>query len=159
MIGLQLFRIIHSSIVYDVGSIEMLPLQAGSQEITEVKYVLLVTGPAYGTQQTTSAYLFAKALLAAGHQLSMVFFHQEGVSHANAFIQPAGDEHHMAKCWIQLSQQYQISLNVCVAASLRRGITQPTADIDQGNVNDGFQLAGLGALAQAALTCDRLVQF
>ena len=28
-----------------------------------MRYTLLVTGPAYGTQQATSAYLFARALL------------------------------------------------------------------------------------------------
>ncbi len=124
-----------------------------------MKYVLLVTGPAYGTQQTASAYLFAEALLEAGHQLPMVFFHQEGVMHANAFIQPASDEHHMSACWLALSEKHKINLNVCVAASLRRGITEATPEIEGGNLHHGFQLAGLGALAQAVLTCDRLVQF
>lgn len=37
-------------------------------------YCLLVTGPAYGTQQASSAYQFAQALLAKGHRLSSVFF-------------------------------------------------------------------------------------
>lgn len=39
-----------------------------------LRYCLLVTGPAYGTQQASSAYQFAQALLAAGHQLVSVFF-------------------------------------------------------------------------------------
>ena len=43
-----------------------------------MRYTLLVTGPAYGTQQASSALLFARALLAAGHQLQSVFFLSRG---------------------------------------------------------------------------------
>lgn len=39
-----------------------------------LNYCLLVTGPAYGTQQASSAYQFAKALLITGHQLTSIFF-------------------------------------------------------------------------------------
>lgn len=37
-------------------------------------YCLLVTGPAYGTQQAASAYQFAHALLEEGHCLKTLFF-------------------------------------------------------------------------------------
>ncbi len=37
-------------------------------------YCLVVTGPAYGTQQAASAYQFAKALLQEGHILKTLFF-------------------------------------------------------------------------------------
>ncbi|EKT60390.1 sulfur transfer complex subunit TusD [Providencia rettgeri Dmel1] len=37
-------------------------------------YCLVVTGPAYGTQQAASAYQFAKALLEEGHILKTLFF-------------------------------------------------------------------------------------
>ena len=36
-------------------------------------YCLLVTGPHYGTEQASSAYLFAKALLEKGHHIAQVF--------------------------------------------------------------------------------------
>ena len=54
-----------------------------------MRYTLLVTGPAYGTQQASSALLFARALLAAGHQLQSVFFYREGVLNANELTAPA----------------------------------------------------------------------
>ncbi len=38
-----------------------------------LNYCLLVTGPAYGTQQASSAWQFAQALLAAGHRITSVF--------------------------------------------------------------------------------------
>ncbi len=57
-----------------------------------MRYTLLVTGPAYGTQHASSALLFARALLAQGHQLESVFFYREGVLNANQLSAPASDE-------------------------------------------------------------------
>lgn len=42
-----------------------------------MRFALMVTGPAYGTQQASSALQFAHALLEAGHELASVFFYQE----------------------------------------------------------------------------------
>lgn len=39
-----------------------------------MRFALMVTGPAYGTQQASSALQFAHALLDAGHELASVFF-------------------------------------------------------------------------------------
>ena len=83
-------------------------------------YCLLVTGPAYGTQQASSAYQFAQALLAKGHRLSSVFFYREGVLNANRLTAPASDEFDLVRGWTQLAQQHGVALNVCVAAALRR---------------------------------------
>lgn len=43
-----------------------------------MRYVIMVTGPAYGTQQASSALQFAHALLNEGHELASVFFYREG---------------------------------------------------------------------------------
>ncbi|KFK93038.1 MULTISPECIES: sulfurtransferase complex subunit TusD [unclassified Serratia (in: enterobacteria)] len=128
-----------------------------------LNYCLLVTGPAYGTQQASSAWQFARALLAAGHRISSVFFYREGVLNANQLTSPASDEFDLIKAWVTLSRQHAIELNVCVAAALRRGITDEREAAQLGlaaaNLQEGFTLSGLGALAEAALSCDRLVQF
>nr|WP_095996153.1 sulfurtransferase complex subunit TusD [Serratia oryzae] len=128
-----------------------------------MNYCLLVTGPAYGTQQASSAWQFAQALLAAGHNLSSVFFYREGVLNANQLTSPASDEFDLVRAWVGLSRQHGIELNICVAAALRRGITdeQEAAQLglSSANLQEGFTLSGLGSLAQAALSCDRLVQF
>lgn len=50
-----------------------------------MRFALMVTGPAYGTQQASSALQFAHALLDAGHELASVFFYREGVYNANQF--------------------------------------------------------------------------
>ncbi|WP_312054419.1 sulfurtransferase complex subunit TusD [Pantoea brenneri] len=128
-----------------------------------MRYTLLVTGPAYGTQQATSALLFARALVAAGHQLESVFFYREGVLNANQLTAPASDEYDLVRAWQALNQQQGVALNICVAAALRRGVTdqQEAArlQLSGSNLQPGFTLSGLGALAEAALSCERLVQF
>ncbi|CNE21908.1 sulfurtransferase complex subunit TusD [Yersinia nurmii] len=128
-----------------------------------LRYCLLVTGPAYGTQQASSAYQFAQALLAAGHQLVSIFFYREGVLNANQLTSPASDEFDLVRAWQQLAQQNGIELNVCVAAALRRGVCDrheaEQLDLAAANLQPGFTLSGLGSLAEAALTCDRVVQF
>ncbi|KAA5930850.1 sulfurtransferase complex subunit TusD [Pantoea sp. Bo_2] len=128
-----------------------------------MRYTLLVTGPAYGTQQATSAYLFARALLAAGHQLDSVFFYREGVLNANQLTAPASDEFDLVRAWQALHQEEGVALNICVAAALRRGVSdqQEAARLQLAgsNLQPGFTLSGLGALAEAALSCERMVQF
>lgn len=126
-------------------------------------FCLLVTGPAYGTQQASSAWLFANALLEQGHRLDSIFFYREGVLNASLLNSPASDEFDLTSNWQSLQQKQGVTLNICVAAALRRGIADQeeatNLELPVANLADGFQLSGLGALAEAALTCDRMVQF
>ncbi|WP_318366970.1 sulfurtransferase complex subunit TusD [Enterobacter sp.] len=128
-----------------------------------MRFTILVTGPAYGTQQSSSALQFARALLNAGHELISVFFYREGVYNANQLTAPASDEFDVVRAWQQLHTDHGVALEICVAAALRRGVTDETEAQQLGlagaNLQPGFTLSGLGALAQAALTCDRMVQF
>ncbi len=128
-----------------------------------MRYSLMVTGPAYGTQQSASALQFARALCNSPHLLLSVFFYREGVLNANRLTLPASDECNMVKAWQDLQQQHNIALNICVAAALRRGVIDSNesrqAGITGDNLASGFSLTGLGALGEAALDCDRVVQF
>ena len=128
-----------------------------------MRFALMVTGPAYGTQQAISALQFARALLEAGHELISVFFYREGVYNANQFTSPASDEFDLVRAWQALHEEQGVELHICVAAALRRGVADATEAARLGlpaaNLQPGFSLSGLGALAQTALTCDRMVQF
>ena len=97
-----------------------------------MRFALTVTGPAYGTQQASSAWQFAQAVLQEGHELACVFFYREGVLNANQLTAPASDEFDLVRGWQSLHDEHGVA---------------------------GFTLSGLGALAEAALTCDRMVQF
>lgn len=81
----------------------------------------MVTGPAYGTQQASSAYQFAQALVNSDHHLVSIFFYREGVLNANQLTAPASDEFDLVRAWQQLAAEHAVALNVCVAAALRRG--------------------------------------
>ncbi|CAK9886508.1 MAG: Sulfurtransferase TusD [Candidatus Erwinia impunctatus] len=128
-----------------------------------MRFVLLVTGPAYGTQNATTALQFAQALLREGHSLHSIFFYREGVLNANELIAPASDEFHILQAWQQLQREHEVALNVCVAAALRRGvIDKQQAEQQQkceANLAEGFVLTGLGALAEAVIMSERVVQF
>lgn len=128
-----------------------------------MRFALMVTGPAYGTQQASSALQFAKAALAEGHEIACVFFYREGVYNANQLTSPASDEFDLVRAWQSLHDENGVELNICVAAALRRGVTDETEARQLGlptfNLQPGFSLSGLGSLAEAALTCDRMVQF
>ncbi|AOV95702.1 tRNA 2-thiouridine(34) synthase TusD [Edwardsiella hoshinae] len=128
-----------------------------------LRYSLVVSGAPYGTQAASSAYRFAAALLAAGHTLDSVFFYREGVLNANQLTRPAADEFDLVRAWQALAQQHGVTLNVCVAAALRRGVLADDEaaqlGLAAGNLQPGFSLSGLGALAEAMLTCDRIMQF
>ena len=113
-----------------------------------MRFAITVTGPAYGTQQASSALQFARAVLQEGHELLSIFFYRE---------------FDLVRAWQALHDEHGVSLHICVAAALRRGITDAQEaqqlSLPAHNLQPGFTLSGLGALAEAALTCDRMVQF
>lgn len=131
--------------------------------MTKLNYTLVVNGPVYGKQSAFSAYLFAKALIEKGHTLESVFFYQEGVTNGTALSVPANDEFDLVKAWQDLARQHQVRLETCVAAALRRGVVSQAEaiqhNLEQCNLASGFSQAGLGSLAEAMLTQDRVVQF
>ncbi|EKO3519632.1 sulfurtransferase complex subunit TusD [Vibrio fluvialis] len=126
-------------------------------------YTLLVNGSVYGTQSARNAYLFAKAVIEKGHTLQSVFFYQDGVQNGSALTAPANDEFDLVKAWQQLADLHQVRLETCVAAALRRGVvSQSEAEQHQlpgANLAASFEQTGLGSLAEALLSQDRVVQF
>ncbi|OOE56223.1 sulfurtransferase complex subunit TusD [Salinivibrio kushneri] len=126
-------------------------------------YVLVVTEPAYGSQMARTAYQFACAAIEAGHQVSKVFFYQDGVLNGAASTVPANDEFDLVGAWQALARDHHVELETCVAAALRRGVIsdQEAAQhgLSQSTLAADFSQAGLGALAEALLTADRVMQF
>ena len=128
-----------------------------------MRFALIVSVLLFVFQQASSARQVAQALLKAGHELVSVFFYREGVYNANQFTSPASDEFDLVRAWQALNETQGVELHICVAAALRRGVADTTEAARLGlagsNLQPGFSLSGLGALAQAALTYDRVVQF
>lgn len=129
----------------------------------KMKFSIVVSGSPYGTQGASSAYQFCAAATLAGHDICGVFFYQEGVLNANTLVSPATDEVNLPELWIALADKYKFPLEVCVSASLRRGVVDSLEaeqlGLSQFNLKAPFVLSGLGQLAELSVACDRLVQF
>ncbi|GLT16350.1 sulfurtransferase TusD [Vibrio zhanjiangensis] len=131
--------------------------------MSPLTYTLVVTGSVYGNQSARTAYQFASSLINQGHRLVSVFFYQDGVTNGTSLSVPANDEFDLANAWQVLAQKHNVRLETCVAAALRRGVvSQDEAsqhNLKQHNLANGFHQAGLGSLAEAMLTQNRVVQF
>ncbi|MCK4108625.1 sulfurtransferase complex subunit TusD [Acinetobacter radioresistens] len=88
-----------------------------------------------------------------------VFFYQDGVMVANSLQWLPDDQRSLTHEW----QKLNIRLPVCVSAALARGITDEQNaqrhQISQYNLAQGFKLVGLGELADAVQSAQRLIQF
>ena len=117
-----------------------------------MKFGILVNEGPFTHQASDSAYQFAKAALAKGHEIMRVFFYHDGVNNANKLAEPPTDDRNLVKLWSELAAEHNVDLVVCVAAALRRGIKD---DI----LAPGFRISGLGQLIEAGIVSDRLVTF
>ena len=111
---------------------------------------LLVQGAPYTTSAPLNALHFARATLAAGHEVGRVFFYKDAVAVANRF---AADEQGLRAGWTALATDGAFELAVCIAAAVRRGI------VEDDSLADGFVIVGLGQLIEAMEESDRLVSF
>jgi len=127
-----------------------------------MKINLLVSGGLYTQQSGYSAWRFCRAALDAGHEISQVFFYQDGVTQGSALAAPLNDEFDMLAAWLELSEG-GVELVVCVSAGERRGMVGQDQvnelGMEQYNLHSAFTVAGLGVLHQASLDADRTVTF
>ncbi|MCX7945398.1 MAG: sulfurtransferase complex subunit TusD [Hydrogenophilus sp.] len=117
-----------------------------------MKFAVLINEGPYQHQASDSAYLFCRAAIAAGHQVTRVFFYHDGVYNAIKFAEPPQDDRNIVKRWSKLAEEHGVDLVVCVAAGLRRGVKEEV-------LAPGFRISGLGQLIEAGIEADRLVTF
>ncbi|MCY1449613.1 putative sulfurtransferase DsrE [compost metagenome] len=127
-----------------------------------MKFAIAVFAPAHAPS-SRRALLFAQAVLAGGHEITRLFFYQEGVHSASSNIVTAQDEQDVPALWRDVVSQHQLDAVVCIAAALRRGVLdQQEAQRYQRpavNLTAPWELSGLGQLHEAAQVADRLVCF
>ncbi len=128
-----------------------------------MKFSIVVQGAPYSSQAPLSAILFARAVLAGGHEILRVFFYQDGVYTANSNIAPPQDEPDIRLMWSSFARENNIDLVICIASALRRGVLDETEasryEKACANVDATFSISGLGQLIDARLNSDRLVTF
>ncbi|MDP6771918.1 MAG: sulfurtransferase complex subunit TusD, partial [Anaerolineales bacterium] len=86
--------------------------------MNSLNYCLIVRCGPHQQSQALAAIDFTRALLAKGHKLERVFFYQQGVLTASSLRTPAQDELNITQQWQQLQIDYQLNLDVCIAAAL-----------------------------------------
>ncbi|ALD15456.1 sulfurtransferase [Buchnera aphidicola (Aphis glycines)] len=126
-----------------------------------MKYTVLVTGSAYGTQNSSTAFLFCESLIKMHHVLNSVFFYCDGVLNSNIINKTPSDEFDLIQGWQVLYQKHDVKLYVCTTAAERRGIVEDnyTVHYKKGNLSPCFQLSGLLELGHAIYISDRIIQF
>ena len=117
-----------------------------------MKLGILVNEGPFTHQASDSAYHFAVAAIEKGHEVSRVFFYNDGVFNANRLSEPQTDDRNLVAQWAKLGKENSIDLVVCIAAALRRGIKEEV-------LQEGFRISGLGQLVEAGIQNDRLVVF
>jgi len=117
-----------------------------------MKFGLMINEGPYNHQSSDTAYQFARAVLAKGHEIHRVFFYNDGVNNGTKLTEPPQDDRHVVNRWSKLAAEHGIDLVVCVAAGLRRGL------VDE-NLAPGFRISGLGQLVESGIQADRLVVF
>ena len=128
-----------------------------------MKFAIVVNEGPYTHQASDSAYHFARAVLAAGHDIFRVFFYHDGVYNGSRLSAPPQDERNIHTRWAQLATEYNLDMVLCIAAAQRRGILdraeQKRHAKDANNISPGFRIAGLGQLIEAGIKADRLISF
>jgi tRNA 2-thiouridine synthesizing protein D len=126
-------------------------------------YALLVlSSPASGHGART-AIGFAQAAIARGHRIERIFFLDEGTATGSSIAVFPQDEADRLQPWVDLAEQHQVELVLCVSSALKHGMLDPgeAARHQQpaATTHPAFVVSGLGQLIDAAANADRFLTF
>jgi tRNA 2-thiouridine synthesizing protein D len=128
-----------------------------------LRFGIIVNEGPYTHQAADSAYRFAEAALAGGHEIYRVFFYHDGVNNGTRLSVPPPDDRNLQLLWGDLATRHGVDLVVCVAAAQRRGLLDANEakrhGKDADNVAPSFRISGLGQLIEATIEADRVVVF
>lgn len=92
-----------------------------------------------------------------------LFFYADAAHTANRLRWQSADQTNLTQQWQSLSEQYQLSLPICVSTALTRGISDSDNSarhqLHDENLATGFRLVGLSELAMMMQDNCRLIQF
>jgi tRNA 2-thiouridine synthesizing protein D len=127
-----------------------------------MKFAIAVFAPAHAPS-SRRALLFAQAVLAGGHEITRLFFYQDGVHSASSNVVTPQDEQDVAALWRLFVTDNGLDAVVCIAAALRRGVLNSEEAQRYGrtaaNLPAPWELSGLGQLHEAAQVADRFISF
>ncbi len=128
-----------------------------------MKFSIQINEGPYQHQASDTAYQFAKAAIAAGHEIFRIFFYHDGVNNGTRLAVPPQDDRNIGALWTALAKDHDLDLVICIAAAQRRGLMDADEakrqGLDADNIAEGFRISGLGQLIEAGIEADRLVVF
>lgn len=128
-----------------------------------MKFSIVVYSSPYSSEAARTALQFSKAVIHQGHEIYRLFFFGDGVQNANRFSVTPQDELNIQQEWNSLVTENGIDAVVCVTSALRRGVLDADGAKRHGkdsvSILDGFAIAGLGQLVDAAANSDRVINF
>ena len=125
------------------------------------QFTVLIDSSPEQTNAHFNAIAFCRAALAQQHQIKQIFFFQDAVRIADHRLDLPADEWDPQAQWQQLAQEHGLPLQICSAASQRRGLggAESLEEAEAQLLAPGFKIGGLGVLVKASLNIDRMVQF
>ena len=124
-------------------------------------YTLILSHSPSDTESNLTAQAFAREVLDSGDKIDRVFFYQDACYIALASQVPGQGLQSSYQGWLDLAQDYSIPLQVCIANGLRRGVldeAEAKRYEKATTLHSGFNLVGLGEMAEACQQSDRIVK-
>ncbi|RHW77118.1 sulfurtransferase complex subunit TusD [Colwellia sp. RSH04] len=125
------------------------------------KLAVIITSPPSSNLSVT-AIEYVEAALAMQIDIVGVFFYQDGVMHANSYVDIPSDEYQANAKWLTLKNKFKLPLHLCATAASKRGLCIDETikpDSQLSNIDNAFAVSGLGELVELTNYADRVVQF
>jgi sulfur relay protein TusD/DsrE len=136
-----------------LGIIAGTPRQlAGSKETGDftVKFLVVVNESPWASGLALCASRFVRAASASGHQISAIFFREDGVYNALPGELTDAGTPDLVKTWAELAAAADTRLLLCSSSRLRRLENNPSACFAESGLTEMFELM---------LQSDRVVSF
>ena len=75
-----------------------------------MKFGIVVNEGPYQHQASDTAYLFAKAAIAKGHEVWRVFFYHDVVNNSSRLTEPPQDDRHIVNRWAKLAEEHKLGV-------------------------------------------------
>lgn len=125
-----------------------------------LSYTIIMTQSPALSESHLTAQKFISELIKTGDKIDRVFFYQDAAYVGLRSQIPGQGLQASHQGWIELQQQQRFPLQICIANALRRGVidnTEAKRYQELETLQAGFELTGLGEIADACESSDRII--
>lgn len=125
-----------------------------------LSYTLILTKSSASSESHLTAQRLVSELISNGDKIDRVFFYQDAAFVGLISQIPGQGLQASYQGWLDLQHKQSFPLQICIANALRRGVVDKVeAKRYQGleTLHSGFQLSGLGEIADACQSSDRII--